>query len=136
MTSPGVPEAVRRFASRHLDGVEMMEVLLLLHRQPERWWTAETVAGELGTPRSSAERCLEALASGRFLDARLAHAVLFRFSPVDPELEEGVRQLAAAYAEQRFALISLVSSNRLAGLRSFADAFRIRRRKEKADGDG
>jgi hypothetical protein len=136
VTSSGVPEAVRRFASRHLEGVEMMEVLLLLHRQPDRWWTAETVAGELGTSLSSSERCLEVLASRRFLDARIAHAVLFRFSPVDPELEDGVRQLAAAYAGQRFAVISLVSSDRLASLRSFADAFRIRKRKEKADGDG
>jgi len=136
LSNPGVPEAVRSFVNRHLDGVEMLEVLLLLHRRPDRWWTAETVAAELGTHPSSSERCLETLASRRFLDARLAHAVLFRYSPVDPELDQGVRQLAAAYAEQRLSVISLVSSNRLAGLRSFADAFRIRTRKERDDGSG
>jgi hypothetical protein len=118
---------VRAFISAYIRSIEQLEVLLLLHRDPQRWWSAEGVAAELRTSRNSAEARLEEMASRNLLDARTAEAVLFRYRPLSAELDAGVRETAQAYAERRVAVTTFIYSAPGDDIRGFADAFRIRK---------
>jgi hypothetical protein len=58
----------------------------------------------------------------------------FRFAPQDRALRDEAIHLAAVYGQSRLAVISTMSANalervRLAGIRTFAEAFRLRENK-------
>jgi hypothetical protein len=53
--SPGV----RRFVAEHIDSVTQLELLLILHRDPARAWSAEGVGREMRLPPAWAGAQLE-----------------------------------------------------------------------------
>lgn len=57
---------------------------------------------------------------------------MFQYQPQTPELDRAVAGLSHEYAERRVSVISLIFSKPMDKIRSFADAFRIR--KERSDG--
>jgi DNA-binding MarR family transcriptional regulator len=126
MTSRHVPAAVRRLLERAVDGVEQLEILLLLYHHAERSWNAEGVADALRlTPRVVAAH-LEALAQRDLLDVRIAGEVRYRFAPATRAQTAAIVQLAAWYRDHRSSILALVSTRRRQSLQDFADAFRIR----------
>lgn len=122
-----VPEHVRRFIEDHVDSVELIEVLLLLKREPERDWTADEVAARLYTsPRFVAHR-LEALRASSVAVAseRDGHPS-YRYAARTGDLDRVVGDLETLYATRRTSIIALVFSRSTDKLKTFADAFRIR----------
>ena len=120
---------VRAFIAERVDSVAQLEVLLLLHARPDRGWTARDVAAELRIDPNWAERQLAELPR-RALAA--ASGESYRYAPATAELADAVAGLAKAYAERRVTVINLIFSRPADTLRSFADAFRLR--KDKPDG--
>ena len=55
----------------------------------------------------------------------------YRFAPRVPEVEQAVRELADAYAARHVTVISLIFAKPIDKLKSFADAFRIRREEDR-----
>lgn len=127
MSGDRLPAPVRGFIGEHIRSIEQLEVLLLLLRKPDQWWSAEAVAGELRTSRLSAETRLEEMASHNLLDVRTAESLLFRYHPATSALDVAVRETAQAYAERRVAVTTFIYSMPNDDLRGFADAFRIRK---------
>ncbi|HUG55267.1 MAG TPA: hypothetical protein VMR21_16790 [Vicinamibacteria bacterium] len=127
MSADRLPAGVRTFITDHIRSIEQLEVLLLLQRDPEQWWSADGVAGELRTSRRSAEARLEEMASHNLLDVRTAEALLFRYHPVTAALDLAVKETAQAYAERRVAVTTFIYSTPTDDIRGFADAFRIRK---------
>jgi hypothetical protein len=119
---------LRRFIAQHLVAVEELEVLLLLWRGHERWWSCEEVAGQFSLAEGSVRRWLEGL-SGRFFEVRVGGALCYRFAPGNPDREQRVRELAMAYKERRTEVMALVLAGRAA--RRFADAFRLKKGKDE-----
>jgi hypothetical protein len=110
MTS--LPASVREFITDHVRSIEQLEILLLLHKDIERWWSAEGVAEELRTsPRSAAAR-LEDLASRNLLDVRTADGLFYRYRPVSPVVDSAVRATAQAYRERPAAVGTLIYRRR------------------------
>jgi hypothetical protein len=124
-----VPQRVRSLLASHVQTLEHLEVLALLCRDPERWWSAEGVAEELGISAGSAGARLEDLSSRMLLDARVAEAVMFRYNPVTDALRSSADDLARLYSDRPLQVIALVNALATAAIRGFADAFRIRPRK-------
>ena len=61
MSVKALPDDVVRFLNEHIESVEQLEVLLLLHRAGASAWTADMVAAALYTQPASAARRLAAL---------------------------------------------------------------------------
>ena len=109
-----------------------LEVLLLLAGQPGRAWSAPDLAQQLridaawveGELRGMAGRGLAAVSEG-------PPPAQFRYEPRSPEQAAAVAELAQAYADRRVTVIGLIYSKPVDKLRSFADAFRIR--KDRSD---
>ena len=120
---------MRAFVAQHIDSVEQLEVLLLVRDQPARWWTAEEVATELRIAPGSAAQRMEDL---RAVGLLAGSASSSRYEPRTPALADEVSTLAQMYQSHRVAIISVIFSRPSERIRSFADAFRIRR----GDSDG
>lgn len=110
--------------AEHIHSVEQLEVLLLLRGDPERQWTAEAVAVKLATlPQSAVDR-LEDLARRGFL-AKSGEG--YRYDGSDRSRDAAVAELQEVYARRRVSLIGLIFSKPSETIRTFADAFRLRK---------
>lgn len=119
-----VPEHVRAFVAQHIDSVEQLEVLLLVRDHAERRWSADQVAAELRIdPRSAAQRLEDLRDVGLLAGAEPA----FSYRPRTPALADQTAELASMYQTHRVAIIAVIFSRPSERIRSFADAFRIRR---------
>ena len=102
-------DAFCRFVQAHLPSVERAEVLIAAFRGAD-------APGETGTP---ADR--QALRAAGLLDEHL------RYKPAGEDLDALVRTLAQAYEQRPVTLIRLIYALRDSKIRSFADAFKLRK---------
>jgi len=107
-----------------------LEVLLLIAAQPQRAWTAKDLADLLRIDPAWVDSQLRAMAAGGLV-VQQPDPAAFRFEPRSAELSQAVDELAKTYADRRVTVIGLIFAKPLDKIRSFADAFRIR--KDKAD---
>jgi hypothetical protein len=129
-----ISDEVKAFIAAHVDSVLQLELLLLLHAQAPRTWTADELARELRIDRAWASAQLASLAGAGVLSASGDDPPAYRYEPRAPQLDVAVRGLAREYAARRVTIIGLIFSKPMDKIRSFADAFRFRRDKEKGDG--
>jgi len=129
-----IPQPVRAFIAAHVESVLQLELLLLLHAQAPRPWTADELARELRIDAAWASAQLASLAGAGVLDAGAADPPAYRYAPRTPQLDAAVAGLARAYAARRVTVIGLIFSKPVAKIRSFADAFRFRKDRD-VDGD-
>ena len=121
-----------QFITDHVESVMQLEVLLLLAGQPGQAWSAADLAQQLRIDPAWVDGQLRAMvAKGLVVLVDGPPGPQFRYAPRTPELARAVDELAHAYADRRVTVIGLIFSKPVDKLRSFADAFRIR--KDKAD---
>jgi predicted transcriptional regulator len=130
----GIPARVKQLITEHVDSVMQLEVLLLLAGQAgqaARVWTAAELAQHMRVDAAWVESTLRGM-TGKGLvavtDASGGGGVpQFRYEPRTAELGAAVNELAEAYADRRVTVISLIFAKPTDKLRSFADAFRLRK---------
>ena len=127
MAGSEITEVVRRLIAERITSAEMLEILLLLEGTPERGWTADEVSRQVFTVPAAAIASLEALVALGLAASDGAGNPTYRYAPASEGLREQVAALAAAYRQSRVAVIQLVFARPADPLRSFADAFRMRR---------
>jgi hypothetical protein len=129
-----VPEEVRRFVRARIRSVGELEVLLLLHRDPNRWWNADQVNSELRSSLQSALQCLDALLRAGLAEEKDQDGRAFRFHRADAEAEAVVPQLAELFRDRMAAIVEIIYSPQRDSIREFADAFRLSKKGGKDDG--
>ena len=127
MSQADIPETVRSFVAQHIESAELLETLLLVHSAPERQWTPEEVARSIYTVPAGATRRLEQLVAMGLVSSNGAPNPAYRYAPSRAGLAAQVDALAAAYRANRVALINLIYARPPDPLRSFADAFKLRK---------
>ena len=130
MSEDAIQPQVRALVADHIDSVVQAEILALLHLLPEREISADDVGRELRIDTAWAAAQLDHLCQ-RGLIACDREAARYKAGATTPELEDAVRGLVKAYSDRRVTLISMIFSKPIDKLRSFADAFRIRKDNEK-----
>ncbi len=127
MAEAQIPDEVRRLVAEHIPTAEMLEIVLLLAREPGRGWTADEVSRRVFTVPAAAVASLEGLVARGLAASDTAADPSYRFAPATDELRRQVEALSEAYRVSRVAVIQLVFQKPADPLRSFADAFRMRR---------
>jgi hypothetical protein len=130
MPDDKIPADVKRLIHNHINSVEQLEVFLLLREQSDREWNAVEVSRELRIQPESAATRLAALTEGRLLASTGGAdktALCYRYQPATSDLERAASGLSAAYKERRYSVIDLIFSKPTDNIRTFSDAFRIRR---------
>jgi hypothetical protein len=130
-------EALQAFLRDSISSYEELEALLVLVEHSDRSFTDGEVAETLKVPVDGITPALEELASvdGLLQVENQIGQRRFRYAPNSRPLREVVGELATAYAEQRLAIVQLMSANALervrgAAMRRLANAFRIERPKK------
>ena len=131
MNDSGIPSSVQDFVHEHIDSVLQLEVLLLLHANAQRAFSAADIGRELCIAADWAAAQLVNLHGRGILQTNNQRPDLYQFTS-DARMAGAVAELARAYADRRVSLIALIFSKPVDKLRSFSDAFRLR--KERPDG--
>jgi hypothetical protein len=120
-----LPDPVLEFIRKYVDSIETMEILLLLQRAPDTFWTAAAINSHFGMKQGIAEKRLQVLAQNGFITQGMTGG--YRYTPRDEGLRADVSALAAAYADHRSTLANAIFSENLGRLRAFADAFKVKK---------
>lgn len=127
MSQADISQVVRAFIAQNIESAELLETLLLVHSAPEREWRPEDIARSIYTVPASATRRLEQLVALDLVSSNGAADPAYRYAPGSTSLREQVDALATAYRANRVAVINLVYATPPDPLRSFADAFKLRK---------
>lgn len=122
-----------------VDSLDKLEIVVALHRAPDRASTFSALRAKLGLDRDELRRSLRELAAaGLVADGEADPVVLARASETDEAI---LSEIVARYAADKVPLaiaITEIALDRLRTMaaRAFADAFVIRRRQRGEDDDG
>ena len=138
MAADDLPEGVQKLLRDHIESYEQLELLLFLRTERDHPWTVEALTVPLRIPASLASLALDELQRAGFVQARApgAEKQYVYVAQSDP-VEATLNRLAQAYREHPIPILKQMSANaiervRTAALRTFADAFLLR--KDKKDG--
>jgi hypothetical protein len=127
MSQAKFPDEVRAFIAQNIESAELLETLLLVHSGPDREWTPEEVASSIYTVPAGATRRLEQLVAMGLAASSGTADPAYRFHPATAALRAQVDALAAAYRANRVGVINLIYAPAPDPIRSFADAFKLRK---------
>lgn len=103
----------------------MLELLLLLRRDPQRQWTAEALVQEV---RGSIALVKESLKSLKEIGlVALTDAGAYFYRPESAELDELALALVELYKQKPTTVLRTIFSSPSDKIQSFSDAFLIRR---------
>jgi hypothetical protein len=128
MAGGGIPREVERFVRSTIGSVQQLEVLLLLRSGDDRPWTAAEVSRTLKTNPDAAEGYLLSLEGVGLLTRVEDEPPSFLYRP--GKQRGVVDDLARVYPSYRSRIVGLIYSTGNENVEAFADAFRLRRRKE------
>lgn len=122
---------LRDFIVNEVGSIAQLELLLLLHQDARKDWNAEEAARALYTAADATAALLEGFRARGFVTVSDTQPPRYQFASRKPEHEQLVRDLAELYQTRRVTVINLIYAGPEQKLRSFADAFRLRKRKEE-----
>ena len=127
MADGQITKEIERFVAESVGSADELDILLLLHGAPDRSWTARQVSEAVFTVPTAATMRLEQLVHTGFVATNGGADPSYTYHPRSAALRSQVDALAAAYRANRVAVIQLVFQKPADPLRSFADAFRLRK---------
>jgi hypothetical protein len=123
-----LPDDIRRFLDGNIETIDQLEVLRVLGEKPDRDWTAASLAAEVQAAPQLVAAHITAL-HGRGLLTVVARGTesVARYGARTPELQDLVGRLLQLYRERPVTMIKMVYERAKDPLRTFADAFRLRK---------
>lgn len=124
-------DSVRAFVRAHVRSMLQLETLLLLARDPARWWSASEVGRELRSDPEASAAQLERLGAQGLLAQKPGEPHMFQYAPREQAHRVVVTALEQMHRERFHALVDLIYARDRAQV--FADAFKL---KKSEDDDG
>ena len=128
MTDPDFPDDLRAFLQEYISSVDAAELLIVLARDPARRYRLGEVIDAMRPT------VLSEPAARRYLIHFEAHGLVtsergetYQYSPATPALDAEVRALTKVYNERPVTLVRLIYAPKDEKIRSFADAFRLKK---------
>jgi hypothetical protein len=115
-----IPDDIRRFILGSIESVPALEALLLMHRDPEREWTASNLAAALYMEPPRIGSILADLVVRGLCRRRDDGEARYSALPSTSELARRLDQLADVYAHHLIAVTNLIHSRPRTNARSFA----------------
>jgi hypothetical protein len=135
MTQAGLSAELLDLIAHAIDSLEVVEVLLVLRRAPERAWSVTNVAHELRLATEKAAAALAAHHAAQLLTVERGERGerAYRYAPATASLRDVVDQLAIAYDTRPVTLVKALYDRPPRAVQSFADAFRLRKPDEQGE---
>jgi DNA-binding IclR family transcriptional regulator len=126
LPTSSLPQEIRELLSKHIKSVGQLEALFTFCDFPERNWTAEQLGQELRSNTTSAAKQILHLSQQGFIK-QTDDRKNFIFGPQNPGLGKDVEKLRTYYKEMPVAVIAYIYQQPQDKLKSFADAFKLRK---------
>jgi len=120
-----LPAPIVEFISHHIQTVEQLEVLVLLHRDPQSLWTAQRVYDVVLSTLPSVQRWLDDLVRRGLIHKSTDGMESYQASP-DDTVRSQVAQLAECYRHTPVRVIEAIYRRESSAVQSFADAFKLK----------
>jgi hypothetical protein len=120
-----LPVGVDRFLRGTVRSIWQLELLLLLHRQRARLWTADELVRDLRASMLIVGDALDTLQKAGLVSRNANDQ--YQYWPITPELDHLIDEVAAAYAGSPVAVTEAILSAPSSSVRTFADAFKIKK---------
>lgn len=120
-----ISSEVRGFLAKYVDSAELLDILMLMHREPDGNWTADSLSNKVFTVPQAAQKRLDELAARGLVAERPEQRGVYMLQS-DPQVTRALAALRAAYDESRANVINAVFSMKADPLKSFSDAFKLR----------
>jgi hypothetical protein len=129
--SEDFPADIKQFISAHIRSVAELEAILMMRNQPDRRWSALEVSQSLYTSAEMAAAQLRELGHrGLLATAPLESGEEgFQYRPAAADSDAKLAALAELYKQRRVSVITAIYSEPMDNVRTFADAFRLRKDK-------
>jgi hypothetical protein len=124
-----IPSTVQQFLFANIDAVDQLEILRLVAAAPQQEHPALTLATKLHIEPPTAEQHIRNLEARGLLTITAAQPLACKYGPRSEELDGLLQQLMKTYLERPVTLIKMVYEKPADQLRSFADAFRLKKDK-------
>jgi hypothetical protein len=119
-----IPGDVRQFIERNIESLAQLELLLLLHNDKSRLWDAAELSKLMGFSTAMTTGLLRDLTSRGFA---MVTGEKYRYGVADSATEHSIATLSETYRTRRVAVTTEIYSRPNKQLKSFADAFRVRK---------
>ena len=126
-----IADIVRDFITSNIDSITELEALLLIRREPQLKWTAADLAERLYTSPEQVEEAIENLTLRGLSCIKRGKPVTYYYQPSTPELDRLVGEVADTYSKYLIEVTNLIHSKPQMKVQQFADAFRLRNRRDK-----
>jgi hypothetical protein len=127
VAADGLSDDIREFFFRKFDSVELLDVLALLHENPEQLWTIKEISAHLRSSDSSVAKRVAALIERLVIAAASFREGGVRYAPLDSRTDELVGRAISFYRLRPYQVVEIIFSRRDEAIRSIADAFRFRK---------
>ena len=127
MDQPALPTDVLDLIARHLDSMEQVQALLVLRREPDRFWQVDDVVSEVRASRDKVAAALAILHNNRLVSVAPGDPKSYRYSPETAALRTSVDTLEVAYITRPVTLVKSLYDRPARSIQSFAEAFRLRK---------
>jgi len=127
--SDDFPQELRKFLADNVRSVAQLETLLLLRGGRNRGWSAAEVGSAIYMNAEMAELQLNELVNRGLLRAEHESETKFHFEPATELWDRLIGNLADLYRERRVSVITAIYSEPVDKIRTFAEAFRLRKEK-------
>lgn len=128
MTFLDFPSELVEFTTIHIDSVEQILILQLLHADPKRSWTIPELTKELRSSDTSITRRLEDLYSkGMLEEPTEKNKGKYTYTPKSSEMARKVDLLMKFFRERPSKVIEMIYSRPTGAMLAFAEAFKFRR---------
>jgi len=113
-------EIVLSFVRSAIKSAWSLELLLLLYRDPQLWWTGEALVRELRGSEHLVNESVAALAAAGVVELGETGV---RYGPQSSELGTLVTALVELYGQKPLAVLRAIFASPSEKIRSFSDAF-------------
>lgn len=120
-----MPPEIMVFISRYIFTVGHLETLIFFLQNRDQVYTAEDIGREMRTNPTMANRQLMDLAGA--LELTEGEPIRFKFKTTDTEQVILIVRLSELFKHRRQAVISAIYNPQIDTIRSFADAFKIKK---------
>ena len=128
MSDPDFPEALRAFIREMIPSVDAAELLVLLASNRDRAYTVDEAVQAMHPTAVTAPAARRYLLHFQAQGVVVAHeGAAYQYAPGSDELDAAVAALTRVFNERPVTLVRLIYAPKDEKIRSFADAFRLKK---------
>lgn len=121
------PADVKAFIANHISSIAQLEMLLLLRSDPAKQWDVAEISKALyATPEMAAGQLASLQADG-LVSVSEDPEQRYQYQVGDPDLRNVINRLAELYRDRRVSVITVLYSEPVNKVQTFADAFKLRK---------